>query len=145
MENQANQDYRIKDYGPSPVIFDMEVMTKLNKNFRAALWTGKYLQLSVMNLEPGDDIGVEMHPNLDQFIRIEAGDGIVSMGTSRDDLSYVQPISDDDAIIIPAGTWHNIANTGDIPMKMFSIYAPPQHPYGTIHKTKADSDAAENR
>jgi len=135
----------LKDYGPYPVIFDMDIMTKLNRNFRTALWTGEHLQLVLMSIESGGDIGVEMHADVDQFIRIESGDGIVSMGMTKDDLSYVQPVSDDNAIIIPAGTWHNVENTGDIPLKLYSIYAPPQHPFGTVHKTKADADAAENK
>lgn len=129
-----------RDYGPVPVIFDMESMTKNNNSFRTAIWTGTHLQVTVMSLQPGEDIGVEMHPDTDQFIRIEQGDGIVEMGTSRDDLSFNQSIGDDDAIIIPAGSWHNVSNTGDIVMKAYSIYAPPKHPYGTKQQTRADAD-----
>ena len=142
--NMFQQQNTLKDYGPVPVIFDMEAMTKMNTNFRTALWTGEYFQLVLMSLMPGEDIGVEMHPNTDQFIRIEEGDGIVEMGTSRDNLSFSQPLSDDDAVIILAGTYHNISNTGDIPMKAYSIYAPPQHPFGTVHRTKADADNAHD-
>lgn len=143
--NMSEQGYGIKDYGAVPVIFDMEAMAKMNNNFRAALWTGTHLQLTLMSLQPGDDIGVEMHPNVDQFIRIEQGDGIIAIGNSKDNLSFTQPISDDDAIVIPAGSYHNISNTGDVPMKFFSIYAPPQHPYGSVEKTKADADVNESR
>ncbi len=141
--NMSQSGYGIKDYGAVPVTFDMETITKMNTNFRSALWTGKHLQLTLMSIQPGDDIGAEMHPNVDQFIRIEQGDGIVSIGNSADNLSFTQPISDDDAIIIPAGSYHNISNTGDVPMKLYSIYAPPQHPFGTVEKTKADADAKE--
>jgi mannose-6-phosphate isomerase-like protein (cupin superfamily) len=122
----------------------MESMTKLNTSFRTAIWTGKHLQVTVMSLQPGEDIGVEMHPDVDQFVRIEAGDGIVEMGTSRDNLSFNQPVTDDDAIIIPAGAWHNVSNTGDIVMKAYSIYAPPSHPYGTKQQTRAEEDVMEN-
>ena len=81
-----------------------------------------------------------MHPNLDQFIRIEEGDGIVLMGKSPNELNFVQKVSDDYIIIIPAGTYHNLINTGDEPIKLYSIYAPPQHPFGTIHKTKEEAN-----
>lgn len=137
------QESTFKDYGSVPVIFDMDAMTKMNNTFRTILWTGEHMQLALMSLQPGEDIGVEMHPNTDQFLRIEEGDGIVEMGTDRDNLTFSQPIGDDDAVIIPAGSYHNISNTGDVPMKLYSIYAPPKHPYGTVHRTKADADAAE--
>lgn len=139
--NMTQSESMFKDYGPVPVIFDMETMTKRNNAFRTSIWTGKYLQVTVMSLQPGEDIGVEMHPDVDQFIRIEQGDGIVEIGTARDNLSFNQPITDDDAIIIPAGSWHNISNTGDIVMKAFSVYAPPNHPFGTKQQTRADKDA----
>lgn len=142
--NMSQQQNVIKDYGAVPVIFDMEAMTKMNNNFRTALWTGNYLQVTLMAIQPGDDVGVEMHPNLDQFIRIEQGDGIISIGNSMDNLSFTQPVSDDDAIIIPAGSYHNVSNTGDVPMKLYSIYAPPAHPYGTVERTKAEADTARN-
>lgn len=130
-----------RDYGPVPVIFDMDSMAKANDTFRTAIWTGTYLQVTLMSLQPGEDIGIEMHPDVDQFIRIEQGDGIVQMGNSREDLSFSQPIGDDDAIIIPAGSWHNVSNTGDIVMKAYSIYAPPNHPFGTAEKTRQDAEA----
>lgn len=142
--NMSQQGNVMKDYGAAPVIFDMETVTKMNNNFRTALWTGNHLQITLMAIQPGDDIGVEMHPNLDQFIRIEQGDGIVSLGNSMDDLSFTQPIGDDDAVVIPAGSYHNISNTGDVPMKLYSIYAPPQHPYGLVQRTKAEADAQKD-
>lgn len=141
--NMSQQAYAIKDYGAVPVIFDMETMTKMNNTFRSTLWTGTYMQLTVMSIQPGEDIGVEMHPDTDQFIRIEEGDGLLAMGNSEDSLNFTQTVEDDDAVIIPAGSWHNLSNTGDVPLKLFSIYAPPEYPYGTVHQTKADSDAAE--
>lgn len=142
--NMAMQSYTIKDYGPMPVVFDMETITKMNKNFRTTLWTGKYMQITLMSIEPGEDIGAENHPNLDQFVRIEEGDGIFSLGYDKDNLSYNQNIEEEDAIVIPAGAWHNISNTGDIPLKLYSIYAPPEHEYDLVDKTKADADERES-
>jgi len=114
-----------------------------NSFFRKALWTGTYLQLTLMCIPPGGEIGLEIHPNLDQFLRLEQGEGKVLMGRTCNCLDYQRKVSDDSAVIIPAGTWHNLVNTGNQPIKLYSIYAPPQHPAGTIHCTKADSDAAE--
>ncbi len=91
----------------------------------------------------GEDIGLECHPDLDQFLRIEEGQGIILMGANKNRLDFKANVSDDFAIIIPAGTWHNLINTGCNPLKLYSIYAPPQHPWGTLHKTKADAVAAE--
>lgn len=139
-QSTSQQSYGIRDYGDLPVIFDMESMTKMNQNFRTALWTGTYLQITLMSLQPGEDIGVEMHSDTDQFIRIEEGDGFVQMGTSQDNLNFSQVVEDDDAIVIPAGLWHNLSNTGDIPMKLYSIYAPPKHPKGTVEATKTEAD-----
>ena len=143
--SQSNQTSPFRDYGPVPVIFDMDSMAKTNDTFRTAIWTGNHLQVVLMSLQPGEDIGVEVHPDVDQFIRIEQGDGIVEIGNSREDLSFSQPIGDDDAVIIPAGSWHNVSNTGDIVMKAYSIYAPPKHPYGTVEKTRAEADAKHDQ
>lgn len=92
----------------------------------------------------GNDIGLEVHPNVDQFLRIEEGQGLVKMGNSKDNLTFERRVSDNYAIIVPAGTWHNLINTGNTPIKLYTIYAPPEHPYGTVHRTKADAEAAEH-
>ena len=110
-----------------------------NHTYRTALWTGEYLQLTVMSLHPGEDIGLEMHPNVDQFLRIEQGQGIIQMGNSKDNLNMQWVVFDDSAIIIPACTWHNLINIRNVPLKLYSIYAPPNHPYGTVHPTKQDA------
>ena len=81
---------------------------------------------------------------MDQFLRVEQGDGIVQMGKNRNQLDFVRQITDDSAIFVPAGYWHNLTNTGNIPLKLYSIYAPPNHPFGTVHKTKADAMEAEH-
>lgn len=134
----------LKDYGPNPYSVNINEATKQNNTYRTALWTGNHLQVTLMSINVGDDIGLEIHPNVDQFLRIEQGQGIVQMGKSKDNLSYERNVSDDFAIMIPAGTWHNIKNTGNIPLKLYSIYAPPNHPFGTVHVTKADAAAAEH-
>lgn len=143
-QNPWNEFTRFKDYGPEPFVVNIEEVTKKNNTFRTALWTGTHLQLTLMSINVGEDIGLEVHPELDQFIRIEEGQGIVRMGDSRDNLDFQRRVSDDYAFIIPAGKWHNLINTGSTPIKLYSIYAPPQHPHGTVHKTKEDAEADEH-
>ncbi|OIU70999.1 cupin domain-containing protein, partial [Rossellomorea aquimaris] len=121
----------------------IEEATKQNETFRTALWTGKNLQVTLMSIAAGDDIGLEVHEHGDQFLRIEEGQGLVQMGDSEDNLSFEEKAEDDYAILIPAGKWHNVTNTGDKPLKIYSIYAPPEHPHSTVHETKAEADAAE--
>lgn len=132
----GNDPIVLKDYGPQPFAVNINEASKQNKAFRTALWTGKHLQVTLMSIKVGDDIGLEVHPNIDQFIRIEDGQGIVKMGRNKNKLDFQANVYDDFAIMIPAGTWHNIINTGNKPLKVYSIYAPPQHPHGTIHVTK---------
>ena len=132
------------DQGPEPFAVNIEQATLRNNNFRTALWTGKHLQLTLMSINPGEDIGLEIHPHNDQFLRLEAGQGLVMMGNRKDNLDFQRNLSAQDAFIIPAGTWHNLVNTGRTPIKLYSIYAPPQHPHGTVHITKADAQAAEH-
>ncbi|PZE21499.1 cupin domain-containing protein [Paenibacillus xerothermodurans] len=135
----------LKDYGTRPFVVNIDQATKRNNNYRTALWTGKHLQVTLMNINVGDDIGLEVHPTTDQFIRIEEGQGFVQMGDSRDKLDFQAMAYDDYAIMIPAGKWHNVTNTGNQPLKIYVIYAPPEHPYGTVHKTKANAMAAEKQ
>lgn len=134
---------KVKDYGRKPFVVNINEATKNNNTYRTALWTGNHLQVTLMSINVGEDIGLEIHPNIDQFLRIEQGQGVVQMGKSKDHLDFVQKASDDFAIMIPAGTWHNVTNTGNTPLKLYSIYAPPQHPAGTVHLTKAQAMAAE--
>jgi len=131
------------DYGPMPFVVDIQKATEANDTYRTALWTGAFLQLTLMCIAPGEDIGLEVHPDTDQFLRIEEGNGIAQFGTSREEMLYQQNVYADSAVFVPAGTWHNITNTGKIPMKIYSIYAPPHHPWGTVHATKAVAEAEE--
>lgn len=137
--SRAKKPINIKDYGPEPYVVDIEDATKQNNTYRTAIWTGKHLQVTLMSLKAGEDIGLEIHPHVDQFLRIEQGKGIVRMGKTRDNLNIERKVEDDSAIMVPAGTWHNVINTGRTPLKLYSIYAPPQHPRGTVHRTKAEA------
>lgn len=130
------------DFGPWPFVTNITCATQQNQYFRKALWTGCHLQLTLMCIPAGGEIGLEIHPDTDQFIRLEAGQGVVKMGKCKEKVGFQKYISDDDAVFIPAGWWHNIINTGRCPLKVYSIYAPPHHPHSTIHKTKAEADAS---
>jgi mannose-6-phosphate isomerase-like protein (cupin superfamily) len=123
---------------------DIEKATLQNENFRTVLFTGQHTQLTVMRIAPGEDIGLEMHGDVDQFLRIEQGSARVEFGASRGAVDETYEAKDDWAIIIPAGTWHNVFNTGDQDLKLYSLYSPPNHPEGTVHRTKADAEAAEH-
>jgi len=138
--NYRKQHIALKDYGPEPFVIDIEEAAEQNNNFRTALWTGKHLQLTLMSINVGEDIGLEMHPDVDQFIYIEEGQGMVQMGNSRTHLDFQKRVFENFALMIPAGKWHNLINIGYKPLKLYSIYAPPQHPHGTVHKTKKDAD-----
>ncbi|MGP0580393.1 cupin domain-containing protein [Paenibacillus peoriae] len=137
------QQAMLQDYGKRPLVVDIEKVTKLNHTFRTALWTGEKFQVTVMSINVGEDIGLEVHPTTDQFIRIEEGQGLVQMGDSKDRLDFVVNAYEDYAIVVPAGKWHNLTNTGNKPLKAYVIYAPPEHPFGTVHRTKSDAMASE--
>ena len=129
----------IRDYGPEPLIFNIDHATNRNQNFRTTLWTGTHLQLTLMSIPAYGEIGEEMHPDVDQFIRIESGRAKVYMGRCRNSLCEQATVDGNDAILIPAGTWHNIINVGNRPLKLYSLYAPPNHPFGTVHKTQQEA------
>lgn len=133
----------ITDYGPKPFVTNIEQVTLTNENYRSTLWTGKNLQVTVMAIQPGHDIGLEVHDDHDQFLRIEQGEAHVFMGPSEHELTETLA-ADDDAVFVPAGTWHNLENKSDEVLKVYSIYAPAEHPHGTVHPTKADADADEH-
>lgn len=122
---------------------DIEATTLDNDTFRTVLFTGANLQLTVMCLQPGEEIGLEMHDHRDQFLRIEEGAGQVTLGPSESEIEVTHEVAADWAVIIPGGTWHNVINPGSTPMRLYSIYAPAEHADGAVHPTKADADAAE--
>jgi len=117
----------------------IEKKTLANNYFRQVLFTGKYAQLVVMSLKPGEEIGNEVHPNVDQFFRIEEGQArFVLNGTDK------HTAKNGDAVIVPAGTYHNVINTSKTEkLKLYTVYSPPNHPDKTVHKTKAAAEKAE--
>lgn len=133
----------LQDYGAEPTVLNIDTYTLTNENFRTALWTGENLQVTVMAIPVGGEVGLEQHHHIDQFLRIEQGTGRVMMGDSREQLDFVRDAGEDFAIMVPAGKWHNIVNTGREPLKLYSIYAPAEHPHGTLHRTAEESAAAE--
>jgi mannose-6-phosphate isomerase-like protein (cupin superfamily) len=117
----------------------IEKLTEKNDYFRQVLFTGKYAQLVVMCLQPGEEIGNEVHANVDQFFRIEKGEAKFVFNGTEEHLA-----KDGDAVIVPAGTYHNVINASKKKqLKLYTLYSPPNHPDGTIHRTKAEADAAE--
>lgn len=124
-------------------IGDIEAITLDNSTFRTVLFTGPHLQLTVMCLQPGEEIGLEMHDHLDQFIRVEGGAGKITLGPSETEVEITHEVAADWAVIIPAGTWHNVSNPGADPLQLYSLYSPAEHEDGAVHLTKADADAAE--
>ena len=134
----------IRDYGCEPFIFNVNHATNMNENFRTVLWTGRDMQLTLMSIPVCSDIGEEMHTDVDQFLCIESGRARVYIGSCRNDLKDMGCVDENYAIIIPAGTWHNIVNVGNRPLKVYSLYAPPQHPRGTVHKTKEDAEYGDH-
>jgi mannose-6-phosphate isomerase-like protein (cupin superfamily) len=131
---------RSEDQGRRSWVVDIEKLTLENSKYRAAKWTGKSLQMTVMSIPPGREIGLEKHDVGDQFIRVEQGRARVVMGPSEDELPFDRQVSDEWAIFIPAGAWHNIINVGEEELKVYVIYAPPEHPAGTLHETFKEAE-----
>ena len=134
----------INDIGPKPQSFDLEHATLENENYRTVVWSGRYLQVTLMSIEVGSDIGLEAHPDTDQFLRLDGGRGRVQMGPQKDQLTFDQEVSDGWCILVPAGTWHNVTNIGDEPMQLYAIYAPAHHKPGKIHKSFAEDQADQD-
>jgi mannose-6-phosphate isomerase-like protein (cupin superfamily) len=124
-------------------IGDIEQETLDNTIFRTVVFTGEHTQLTVMRLAPGEDIGREVHHDRDQFLRIEQGQARVELGRTADAVDETHDVADDWAIIVPAGVWHNVVNTGSGELRLYSLYSPPEHPDGTVHRTKAEAEEAE--
>ena len=125
-------------------VADIEQVTLGNQNFRTVLYTGAHTQLTVMRLQAGEEIGWESHSHLDQFVRIEAGEARLDLGRDGGHVDEAHPVTDDWALIVPAGIWHNITNTGSTDLLLYSLYSPPEHAAGTVHATKSDADADEH-
>lgn len=127
------------DRGKKPVVENIDSWTKDNNNYRTTVWTGEKMQLTLMSIQPGDDIGLEVHHGIDQFLRIESGKGLCQMGPSEDNLDFEVEVEDDFAIMVPADMWHNVINIGDEPLKLYALYAGPDHLPGTVHVTHEDA------
>ncbi len=133
----------VEDVGPGPNSFDLEAATCENTNYRTVAWSGIYLQVTLMSIPVGESIGLEVHHDTDQFLRLDAGQGKVQMGSAEDDLTIEHDVSDGWCVLVPAGTWHNITNTGDQPMQLYAVYAPVHHAAGKVHHTADDAERDE--
>lgn len=127
---------RSNDLGPNPITVNINQMARSNTDFRNTYWTGENLQVTLMCIPVGCCVGLEIHRDNDQFINIVQGEALVQLGEAQ----CPRRVSCGNAIIVPAGTWHNITNIGNVPLKLYSIYAPPHHPRGTLHRTKCDAE-----
>jgi mannose-6-phosphate isomerase-like protein (cupin superfamily) len=132
---------RIVDIGPKPQSFDIERATKENSDYRSIAWSGRYLQVTLMSIPAGGNIGLEAHPQTDQFLRLDAGRGLVQMGAAKDKLTFEMEVSNGWCVLVPAGTWHNITNIGTTPMQVYTIYAPVHHAADKVQATAAAAEA----
>lgn len=127
------------DHGGHPYVMNMDEVIAHNKNFRTAVWTGCYVQMTVMCIPPCGEIGLEQHNDTEQIIRIEEGKALVRMGTCECKMDFEKTVCKGDVIFIPVGVWHNIKNIQTTcPLKVSSIYAPPHHKKGTIEPKKCE-------
>lgn len=135
-----NEVFRISNgYVPHPLIANVPDESCKNANFRREFWTGKNSQMTLMSIPVCSDIGLEIHEDTDQIIRIEQGYAMIKMGECERQLDYQTRVSKGDTLFVPAGIWHNIINMGSGPLKLSSIYSPPHHPVNTVQRTKEDS------
>ena len=139
LKSETNQNA-----GSKPSLINIHNETMCNRLFRKEIWTGEHLQVTVMSIPVGGEIGLERHDNLDQFIRVESGCANVYMGDTKENVRLIGKVNADYAILVPSGMWHNVINACACPLKAYSVYAPPKHPMGTVHKTRLDSDLADD-
>ena len=137
----SSSSARIKDIGPRPQSFDIERASKENTDYRSVAWSGRYLQVTLMSIPVGSDIGLESHPETDQFLRLDAGKGRVQMGITKDELTFDQEVTDGWCVLVPSGTWHNITNIGTTPMQLYTIYAPAHHAPDRVQATASIAEA----
>ena len=133
----------VTDPGPRPHAFDIEAATLANENYRTVAWTGRYLQVTLMSIPVGQSIGLEVHPDTDQFLRVESGKGRCVMGESRDQLDFQQDVESDWSIQVPAGVWHDVVNTGEEPLRLYAVYAPVHHAEDIVQATAEDAQRDE--
>jgi mannose-6-phosphate isomerase-like protein (cupin superfamily) len=128
---------RVTDIGPEPQAFNVEGATLGNSAYRSVAWSGRYLQVTLMSIPVGGDIGLEVHPETDQFLRLEASAGRAQIGPTKDDLTFEQEVGPGWCVLVPAGTWHNVSNIGTEAMQVYSIYAPAHHSPDKVQATQA--------
>ena len=131
-----NFEKYLKDYGPEQVELPINKLTEINQYFRLSLWTGAHLQVTLMNIKPNDDVGLEKHEETDQLLFVVKGSGEVYSGKTKEDLKFKCRVDSEDMIAVPAGTWHNLVNATNKPLKLYSIYAPVEHPFNTKQMEK---------
>lgn len=124
------------EHGGEVYYLNVEKSAYKNRNFRESIWTGRYLQMTLMSISCGQDIGVELHKDTDQYIRVEHGYALVLTGCDAKNLENKHKLVAGDAVFIPAGVWHNIVNIGRCDLKLSSVYAPPHHPKCTVQENK---------
>lgn len=132
----------VDENGGEPWVLNIEKATVNNDLYRVEQWTGRHMQMVLMSIKPGEEIDLEVHDGHDQFIRIEQGEGRVLMGKTREDLSFDEAVTNDWAIFIPAGYYHNVKNTGQEDLKVYTIYSPKEHAKGTVHSTYEEAREA---
>lgn len=131
------------DIGPRPNAFDIGSATRDNDNYRAVAWTGRYLQVTLMTIPVGESIGLEEHPDTDQFLRVDSGHGRAVMGPAKDQLDFEQEVTDGWCLQVPAGMWHDVINIGAEPLRLYTVYAPSHHAAGVVQATSADAERDE--
>ena len=124
------------EHGGEIYYLNVEKSANKNRNFRESIWTGRYLQMTLMSIHCGEDIGIELHKDTDQYIRVEHGYALVLTGCDSKNLDNKHKLTTGDAVLIPAGVWHNIVNIGRCDLKLSSVYAPPHHPKCTVQENK---------
>lgn len=133
-----------EDHSASGGVVSLAKATLYNRYYRREMWTGDHLQITVMSIPIGGEVGKEIHEDLDQILVVVQGSASVFMSKEKGELPFVGEATEGSAILVPAETYHNVINDGRTPLKMFSVYAPPKHPVGTLQATKEDADKAES-
>ena len=129
--------------GDKPTVINVRSVACENKFFRKEIWTGEHLQITVMSIPVGGEVGLEQHTENDQLLGVGYGVASVYAGETKAGVRFIGNANPDCLIAIPTGTWHNVLNEGNTPLKLYSVYAPPHHPKGTVHITKFDSDLSD--
>lgn len=138
---ESNQEYQ--HTGDNGALINIHREACTNQYYRKEIWTGEHMQLTLMSIPVGGEVGLELHTDVDQMLLVQYGVATVYMGATKQTVKCVGTANAEYAILVPAGTWHNVINEQSVPLKLVSVYAPPHHPVGTVHKTKFDSDLAD--